>query len=647
MKIRLTSFCTLILFLAAGIFPLSPAKQAAAAPLWDEEDIPVETIDLVEGAGSSNPGDLFALGDILFFSADDKYGRELWKLTPPYKAANLRRVADIMPGDSGSHPSNFATVGETLFFSANDGVHGFELWRSEPPYNSAHMVFDINPYGHSNPANLTAIGNAIFFKADDGSNGSELWKSSPPYRSAELVKDIWPGGSSSDPKELLSIGWTLLFTANDGTGREVWKSEPPYSPASTKMVKDIYPGGGDSEPQELTRVENTLFFTAFDGVSHELWYSKPPFDSYRTIRANEFDYKFPSQPSSLQAYGENLFFSANIGTSGFEPRHSAPPYDVERTYRIEDVLPGFGSSYPQTKGVSSTGVWFFTANDGVHGEELWATAPPYTSAWLVRDIRPGATGSQIRNFVAIGSSVYFSANDGSNGFELWRSTPPYEPDNTRRLTDFRGDATLISPSKVVPLGRKLFFSAYDIDSGSELRIIEFDITGLPNTGFAPRVVTKLPSQPATHQYNASGGLRLQISTLGIDIPIVGVPELTGDWDVTWLGADAGYLEGTAFPTTPGNTVLTGHSYLSNGAAGPFARLSTLKWGDRLEIRAWGQRYTYEVREVRLTSPDDISVLIRHEDLDWVTLVTCQGFNEENNTYKSRVVVRAVLISVSN
>jgi LPXTG-site transpeptidase (sortase) family protein len=645
MNRRLLSFCALSIFLLVEFFQHDPVQKVMAAPFQDGEDIPVETIDLVEGAAGSNPGDLFVLGNILFFSADDLYGRELWKLTAPYTSANVKRVADIMVGDSGSNPSNLTAIGETLFFTADNGKTGIELWATEPPYTSAFQVADINPSGDSSPSELTTIGNTIFFKADDGVSGPELWKSSPPYLSAELVSDIWGGITGSDPKELVSIGWTLLFTANDSSGREVWKSEPPYNAANTRMVKDIYPGGGDSEARELTKVENTLFFTAFDGEGHELWYSKMPFDSSRTMRANDFDYLFPSDPSSLEAIGEDVMFSANIGTSGYEPRHSEPPYDVTRTYRVSDVYPGFPSSSPQTQGHSSTGTWFFTANDGSHGVELWKSDPPYTEAWLVKDISPGTTSSNIQNLTNLGSAIYFSVNDGSNGYELWKSTPPYEADDTLRVTDFLGVST-IAPSKVVPIGRRLFFSAYDTGSGWELRSIEYNISGLPDTGFAPGAITFLPPQPESVKYSQQDGMRLVIPALGLNTGILGIPEISGEWDVTWLGANAGYLEGTAFPTTSGNTVITGHSYLSDGNGGPFSRLGMLKWGDQIEILAWGQKYVYEVRETRLVAPEDTKTITKHEDLDWVTLITCQGYDEKTGKYDSRVVVRAVLISVS-
>ena len=39
-------------------------------------------------------------------------------------------VLDIYEGAASSNPSSLTAVGDMLFFAADDGVHGRELWRS-------------------------------------------------------------------------------------------------------------------------------------------------------------------------------------------------------------------------------------------------------------------------------------------------------------------------------------------------------------------------------------------------------------------------------------------------------------------------------------------------------------------------------------
>lgn len=169
---------------------------------------------------------------------------------------------------------------------------------------------------------------------------------------------------------------------------------------------------------------------------------------------------------------------------------------------------------------------------------------------------------------------------------------------------------------------------------------------LPSTGFAPGRVSARPGGPARPAYRALAELWLEIPSLGVTVPIVGVPGEPGGWDVSGLWNQAGYLEGTAFPTWPGNTVLTGHVYLANGSPGPFVGLSELGWGDELLIHAFGLRYTYQVREALSVLPDDLSVL-GHETYDWLTLITCQGYDEQLDAYRWRRVVRAVLVEIAS
>ena len=167
---------------------------------------------------------------------------------------------------------------------------------------------------------------------------------------------------------------------------------------------------------------------------------------------------------------------------------------------------------------------------------------------------------------------------------------------------------------------------------------------LPATGFAPNQVTSLRRQPLRMHYETYGHLDLLIPRFGVETSIVGVPISERGWDVTWLWNQVGYLEGTAFPTWTGNTALSAHNVLPNGLPGPFAGLGQLRWGDEVVIRTSGLDYIYSVREVFLTLPDDDSVL-EHEDYDWVTLVTCAGFDDESGEYSNRSVVRAILLSV--
>jgi LPXTG-site transpeptidase (sortase) family protein len=250
---------------------------------------------------------------------------------------------------------------------------------------------------------------------------------------------------------------------------------------------------------------------------------------------------------------------------------------------------------------------------------------------------------------------------GGNGLVTFRvrvvSLPPSGVSNTANVawTSLPGDVS-------TPQNANVFSTERDYDPASQIDVygasdtLALNVFGnnngnnnaarsslLPATGFAPNVVTDL-SNVQKETYVQTAGLTVEIPSLGINIPIVGVPLKNGEWNVSWLGNQAGWLEGSAFPTWSGNSVLTSHVYGSNGLPGPFVNLGKLKYGDKITVHAYGRKYTYEVRANSVVEPNDASVF-KHEERAWLTLVTCKEYDEKTNTYKKRVVVRAVLVSV--
>ena len=166
---------------------------------------------------------------------------------------------------------------------------------------------------------------------------------------------------------------------------------------------------------------------------------------------------------------------------------------------------------------------------------------------------------------------------------------------------------------------------------------------IPVTGFAPDIVTDMSNVPSAVYSNTS--ITLDIPSLSVNIPIVGVPKEMGTWNVSWLTDQAGWLEGSAFPSWNGNSVLTSHVYLPNGKPGPFAKLHELQTGDEVVVHAFGQKYIFAVLTNETVTPYDRSVM-RHEEKPWLTLVTCTDYDFETGMYKNRFIVRAVLVKVS-
>ncbi|HSL46658.1 MAG TPA: sortase [Anaerolineales bacterium] len=170
-------------------------------------------------------------------------------------------------------------------------------------------------------------------------------------------------------------------------------------------------------------------------------------------------------------------------------------------------------------------------------------------------------------------------------------------------------------------------------------------TGLiiPVTGFAPGRVTKLDT--SSRAAYDSTNLTLQIPVLKVTSSIVGVEWKDGQWDVSWLQDQIGWLRGSAYPTWKGNSVLTAHVTNADGEPGTFSNLKALGLGEYVFLYSSGYRYTYQVVSNEFVQPDDSSVM-KHEEESYLTLITCDSYDEKTGTYLRRVVVRAVLVDVS-
>ena len=165
----------------------------------------------------------------------------------------------------------------------------------------------------------------------------------------------------------------------------------------------------------------------------------------------------------------------------------------------------------------------------------------------------------------------------------------------------------------------------------------------PDTGFEPGVQTAISGKNDLVPYSS---LWLEVPALGVEMDIQSVPYTGGSWNVNWLGSNASWLQGSAFPTWAGNTILTGHVWNADGYPGPFINIKTLQYGDTINLHAWDQVYTYEVRETDLVRPEQISRVFQHVEYDWVTLLTCESWDDNAGAYSYRRMVRAILVDIS-
>jgi ELWxxDGT repeat protein len=133
---------------------------------------------------------------------------------------------------------------------------------------------------------------------------------------------------------------------------------------------------------------------------------------------------------------------------------------------VRDVNPAGHANVGHIEPLGSTA--FFSADDGVHGSELWKSDGTEAGTVLVKDVRPGAESSEPQSLLASGGFLYFTADDGTHGRELWR-TDGTDAGTTlvKEVRPFLSDG-ISEFAQIRDLGGTLFFTSFDGAKGSEL-----------------------------------------------------------------------------------------------------------------------------------------------------------------------------------
>ena len=91
-----------------------------------------------------------------------------------------------------------------------------------------------------------------------------------------------------------------------------------------------------------------------------------------------------------------------------------------------------------------------------------------------------------------------------------------------------------------------------------------------------------------------------------------------DWVVRYPGSTKPWYEW--------NTFIFGHSsnypWIKWDYNDVFSNLSNLVYWDEVIVYYWQKKYTYIIKEKKVISPWDVSVLKRNENKDELTLMTC-------------------------
>ena len=199
-------------------------------------------------------GELFFAATPQLISSYPHTGNELWKSDGTSAGTVLVKDINPDPNSSGSNPTDLVAVGNEVFFSATDGTDGTELWKTDGTAAGTVMVRDIVPgSGSSNPGNLTDVNGTLFFSATDAAGNASLWKSDGTAAGTVELATV-------AASELTIANGMLFFGGTDAShNTTLWKSDG--TPAGTVPLPGVLTSTGDYQTTNLAAFDSELYFS--------------------------------------------------------------------------------------------------------------------------------------------------------------------------------------------------------------------------------------------------------------------------------------------------------------------------------------------------------------------------------------------------
>jgi ELWxxDGT repeat protein len=299
-------------------------------------------------------------------------------------SGQVQQVGDIRPGAAGSNPHELTAAGNRLYYVADDGQYGYELWQVDTADGSTALVSDLYAgYTGSCPRDLTAVGDRLFFVAKNGSQNpnadpptyaKEIWMA---YETAgaigvELTADLNPtteSSGSSAPKNLAWVfGTTLAFSAFEPNfGQELylfdWQSDE-----APRRLTDLNPFAESSYPANFVHLNGSLYFTAHNSNNEEhIWAYSLAADTISCLTAG-----LPHPyPRNLAPFQQTLYFTAAYAAGG----RKLWATDGTRTGLVVEADSGLAQQTPANLTIAADRL-YYTAFDAELGEELYQLANP-------------------------------------------------------------------------------------------------------------------------------------------------------------------------------------------------------------------------------------------------------------------------------
>lgn len=390
--------------------------------LWKTDGTAAGTVlikDLVPGPLSSNPFDFTTVGTRVFFITSTSAGQKLWVTNGTASGTSLVTAL------SGNVSAIKALNNKLVFTLTHQSQTGQELWVSDGTQLGTTKLKAFGSVGGYGANALSSLNGKLYFTASDADMApATLWVTDG---SANGTKAVVPTPTFANALNLTSAAGKLYFTAFtiDGSNffNALWTSDGTL--AGTKAVSNV-PNGASINT--ITGAgSNVYFFTntfSAAGQSVALWVSNGTAGGTKQLHDFGNTYFGASRVVGLPNGNLIIAYSPTATpapNAGFQPWVSDGT--VAGTKVLKDIKANFGYDVRPVL----NGVFYFSGTDATHGSELWRTDGTAGGTFMVQDINKGKGSSSAGALAIVNGKLVITANDGIHGNELFAGPPPAAP----------------------------------------------------------------------------------------------------------------------------------------------------------------------------------------------------------------------------
>ena len=361
------------------------------------------------------------VGTSTFFTAAAFHGdgAELW--ITDGTTAGTRRVKDINPGVNSSNPTNLFAVGNTLYFSADDGVHGAELWKSGGTEAGTVLVKDINPgttasspgtvpgstvLGTGNVPAMVDNNGTLFFVGTDAS-GTSLFKSDGTAAGTTRWSSANYTFAARSP--LAAIGGNVYFgaAASSGSNATLYRT---VGGAGAPALITLRAFNSSVKPANLTVMGGKIYFSAAQSSSTKSDLYVTDGSTAGTTLVASIGTDTYASPTTFRASGPLIYFVNSVATSGKTELWRSDG-TTAGTYALSTTL-SLDKSFNRFVPWGTTQV-FFTASN-----KLYRSDGTVATTTVVGGLPTGA----IVNSVVGGGGRFYALVEKANQYDALYST---------------------------------------------------------------------------------------------------------------------------------------------------------------------------------------------------------------------------------